>query len=73
MNFFHIVLAHIKGDIRHEQDVVGKELLDVEGLVIRANDEVIYAEVEVGSQEVLLNGLGADIGIFVNTSSGNVG
>ena len=70
----HAVGAHIKGHIRHVQEVVGKVLLDQVTLVAAANDEVIDAVVRVNLHDVPQNRhatnfyhrLGFEVGLLRN-------
>jgi hypothetical protein len=50
--YLHAVIAHIKGNVRHVQKVIGEVLFDDITLVSTANDEVIDAVVGVAFEYV---------------------
>ena len=58
---FHAVVGHVKGDIRHVQEVVGEILLDHIALVTQADDEVVDAVRSVHLHDVPEDGSPADL------------
>lgn len=70
---FHLVLRHVKSDIRHVQKVVGKVFLDQIALITEANHEVIDAMAGVDFHDVPENRLSADIHHGFGASSSLLG
>jgi hypothetical protein len=57
---FHDVLAHVKGDVGHVQEVVGEVFLDDIAFVAAADDKVVDSNLGLGLHDTPKNRLPAD-------------
>ena len=74
---FHLVIAHVEGDVGHVEEVVGEVLLDDVALVAAADDEVVDAVLGVELEDVpedgpaanFHHGLGTEGGLFADAGA----
>ena len=79
--YFHAVVAHVEGHIRHVQKVVGEVFLDQVALVTAANHEIVDAVVGIDLHDVPQDGLAAnfhhrlgfEVGFFGNPGAESTG